>query len=397
VRDAATGDVLCTTKASHKGSVYSIAFSPDGSRIATSSADKTVKVWDLAADGSALTVASTIVVGKAMPDMQNGMVWAGDASIISASLCGNLSVSAPTDAAPTRTMEGPGGTVTMMRSDGGVFLTGDRSGAACLWTRKDGAAGFEAARATGDGHSKVVSCGDIRSGRFVTGGFDDKLRFGDVASGAYSAVATVGAQPKSVVLVPTKPNVAVVATSKFTKSFDTDSGAELSCIDAKWEGKAVAASPDGSAVFVGGGDGHVRSYNVDAAGVLTEAAVTASPLKSAVASLAVSPDGAHVAVGDAAKELVVLQAASLGFAIKDKWTAHTSRIASLAWNSSGSALASTGVDRHVFIWALSESFPVKRHNLAVSTPAHSICWEEGDAAVWVSSSNGVTKRIEITL
>lgn len=397
VRDAATGAVLSATKAAHKGSIYSVAFSADGTSLATSSADKTIVVWEMAADGSSLKATNTIVVGKAISDMQNGMVWAGDAGIISASLCGNLNVSAPTDSAPSRVLHGPGGPVTTMRSDGDVFLTGDRSGTACLWTRKDGAAGYEAARVGGDGHPKVVNCGDICEGRFVTGGFDDKLRFGTVAGAAYTAVAVVGAQPKGVVLMPTNPGVAVVATSKFVKSFSTDSGAELSSVDAKWEGKAVAASPDGKAVFVGGGDGLIRRYTVDASGALTETGVSAAPLKNAVAALAVSPDGAHVAAGDAGKEVVVLDAASLAFKVKDKWTAHTSRVASLAWNSTGSALVSTGVDRHVFVWAVDEAFPVSRHNLAVAAPAHSIVWEHGDGAVWVSASNGVTKRIPVAM
>ena len=31
----------------HSGPVYSVAFSPDGSKIVSGSADKTIKVWDM--------------------------------------------------------------------------------------------------------------------------------------------------------------------------------------------------------------------------------------------------------------------------------------------------------------------------------------------------------------
>ena len=31
----------------HSGSVYSVAFSPDGTKIVSGSADKTIKVWDM--------------------------------------------------------------------------------------------------------------------------------------------------------------------------------------------------------------------------------------------------------------------------------------------------------------------------------------------------------------
>jgi hypothetical protein len=55
VWDAASGRELLTLKG-HTGLVYSIAWSPDGTRLATASIDQTAKVWDAASSRELLTL-----------------------------------------------------------------------------------------------------------------------------------------------------------------------------------------------------------------------------------------------------------------------------------------------------------------------------------------------------
>ncbi|KAJ2825141.1 WD40 repeat-like protein [Coemansia sp. 'formosensis'] len=68
-----------------------------------------------------------------------------------------------------------------------------------------------------------------------------------------------------------------------------------------------------------------------------------------ITRLAFTPDGLHLAAGDAGGRIVVALAAT-GAVVTARWCAHTARIYGLAWAPDNQHAASSGLDGHVIVW-----------------------------------------------
>lgn len=74
-------------------------------------------------------------------------------------------------------------------------------------------------------------------------------------------------------------------------------------------------------------------------------------IKTDVLSLAYSPDGKFLAISDAGRQILILDAETLTYdASQPKWTHHTARIQCMAWHPNSTLLATGSLDTNIILW-----------------------------------------------
>ncbi|KAJ7717627.1 WD40 repeat-like protein [Mycena maculata] len=364
--DGKTGDTVAElTDSPHKGSIMACTWSPDNKSFATSSADCTVKLWDVETQKAA----NTWSLGAGVSNQQVGNVWSRETDIVSLSLSGDLNVFDPrVGDKPARIVTGPQKPITAVAPTGsGTFLAGTADGRVVQYTAASG----EAVVATGDGHtSLVVGLAAAPSGKVFSAGYDDRVR--EIGAGAsFSAAAiSTAAQPKA------------IAAAADGTAFVTEAGGveairdnqKVAHLVTKFAASAVGAG--GKLVAVGGEDQKVRLHEWSGT-AFTEVAVLEGN-KGVVSALEFSPDGALLAAGDSTGRIVLFDVNEKKM-ITARWTFHSARVNSLAWTADSRHCASGSLDTNVYVWSVAN--PVRNIALKNAGPGgvNAVLWVGGGA------------------
>ena len=280
----------------HKGAIRGVAFSPDGTRIASASDDKTVKLWDAATGRETAT------------------------------LTGHAEFVASIAFSPDGAQIASGGDKTVK-----------------LW---DAATGRETASLTG--HKGEVTCVTISpDGKRIASASGDKtVKLWDIASG--QQITTLTGHKDAVMGVAFSPDGETIATASWdytAKLWDAATGrVAATLVGHRQRVVGVAFSPDGATVASTSWDKTVKLWDV-ASGQTT---ATLNGHKESVVDVAFSPDGTRIATASVDRTVKIWDAATANETAT--LIGHTAMVLGVAFSPSGARIASVSEDKTVKLW-----------------------------------------------
>ncbi|XP_020619123.1 WD repeat-containing protein 1-B-like isoform X1 [Orbicella faveolata] len=367
-----TGEETCSLGGgkAHKGGIYGLSWSPDNKFLLSASADKTAKIWDIAAN----TCSTEFTFGNELEHQQLGCLWQGE-YLLTIALSGNVNyLDANNPSSPIRIIKGHNKNILSLASskDGSTLYSGSFDSRICQWKVQTGNAEIF----KGQGHKNQVSdmvlCGDS----LVTCSMDDTVRFTSVQTLEYGSQSVgMGSQPMH---IDGKDGLTVVACLKDIAVLRD--GNPMFSLPVEFEPQCTAVHPGQTDVAVGGKTNTIHIYTVDNNTLAEKTSASLPERVNMVGDLAYSPDGAYLASADDDRRVTVFT--STDYKRKVELTGPYGRVTCLAWTPDSQHLACGGLDTNLFIYNMEDpSKKIQIRNAHPQTVISRVTWLDNNTLV----------------
>lgn len=324
----------------HGTMVEALAWSPDSQRVATGGRDGTVRVW-------AARTGAEVARLDGFGDFVRGVAWSPDGSRLAATCRDRVvRVFGTGDWSQQRAFTGHGADVwgVAWSPDGARLATASHDKSVIVWDaaggeillRLDAHTNFvEAVAWSPDGALLATACGDTQ------------VRVWDTVSGALKRTITGRRDPIwSVDWSPDGRHLAYASGNRSARIWGLDHDEELAVLrghgEIVW---SVAWSPDGTRLVTGSEDGTARIWTATAAGAELRALTGHT---AGVTTVAVSADGTTLATGSQDNNIRLWDAVT--GEPRAVLHGHDGVVNDATWSPDGTLLASCSFDNTVRLW-----------------------------------------------
>ncbi len=346
LRNASDANVF-TLKGLTSG-VNSVAYSPDGKDIVSSSWDGTIKLWSIA-------TGECIKTFEGYTDAVTSVAFSPDGKhIVSGSYDKTIKLWSIATGECIKTFEGHTWVVTSVAfsPDGKDIVSSSLDGTIKLWSIATG----ECIK-TFEGHTNVVtSVAFSRNGKDIVSGSDDKtIKLCSIATG--ECIKTFEGHTYAINSLAFSPDGKDIVSGSWDKTIKLWSIATGECIKT-FEGHtnavySVAFSSDGKYIVSGSDDKTIKLWDVKTG----ECIKTFEGHTNAVYSVAFSSDGKDIVSGSG-DNTIKLWSIATGECIKT-FEGHTGYVCSVAFSPDGKYIVSGSWDKTIKLWNVSTGECIK--------------------------------------